>query len=283
MKQASSERGSAIIWLFIAVALFGALAYAFMSGTRTSTAWLENEQAKAAATGGQDCMNTVDMATKRLEARGCGALISYNSDGSPSPDGPEDGSCSIYHVNGGGAKVCGGPTTSGDPCAGSPSLGQLCSDGTIYVGLSPDGNVPMFTTPADAGAMYFNNGNNTGYIDVAADSDTAGSTNTATWASADSDSNSPGVQPHIAASYCFNLTILGHSDWYLPAADEFDVLHVNHNQGALSGTVVGNYYWTSTECFWTAACYKEGPIIGTGGGSGMKHFQNVVRCVRKGS
>lgn len=267
--------------LFIAVALLGALAYAFTRSSRTSTAWLENEQAKAAATGGQDCLNTINMAVKRLEARGCGALISYNTDGSPSPDGPEDGSCSIYHVSGGGVKVCGGPITSSDPCDGSPSLGQLCSDETIYVGLSPDGNVSMFTTPADAGGMPFNNGNNTGFVDIAADSTTQGSTNTATWAAADSDSITPGVQPHIAPSFCFNLTAHGHSDWYLPAEQEFDVLHDNNNEGTLAGTVSGNYYWTSSEHWQDATGYKEGPVTGSGGGSGFKHFGNIVRCVRK--
>lgn len=35
-----------------------------------------------------------------------------------------------------------------DPCdpANSPTPGTTCKDGSIYAGMSPDGNVPMYTT-----------------------------------------------------------------------------------------------------------------------------------------
>lgn len=82
MKDRAGERGVVILWLFIAVALFGALLYTFTRSTRTSTTWLEKESAKAGVTGDKDCDNALALATKRLELRGCGALISYEPDGS---------------------------------------------------------------------------------------------------------------------------------------------------------------------------------------------------------
>jgi hypothetical protein len=103
----NSQRGSAIMILFIAVALFGLLAYAFMQGTRTSTGWLKTEADKAAVVTSEDCANSIDMAMKRLKSRGCAAAISTAPDGSNVlPGAPTDGSCSVYHVNGGGVKPC---------------------------------------------------------------------------------------------------------------------------------------------------------------------------------
>lgn len=92
--------------IFIAIALLAALSYAFMQGSRGGLSMIENEQDSAAATGAQDCTNTINMAVKRLELRGCGATISHAEDGSNSnPGAPSNGSCSVYHPNGGGVKA----------------------------------------------------------------------------------------------------------------------------------------------------------------------------------
>ena len=43
-------------------------------------------------------------------------------------------------------------TVAVNPCAGPlPPVGTVCADGFVYAGLTPDGNVKMYTTPADAG------------------------------------------------------------------------------------------------------------------------------------
>jgi hypothetical protein len=103
------ERGSAIFILFVAVALFGLLSFAMLQGSRSSLTMISDEAQKNQATQTQDCMNTIDMAAKRLAARGCGGLVSYSEDGSNVNAGaPSDGSCSIYHTNGGGVKPCAG-------------------------------------------------------------------------------------------------------------------------------------------------------------------------------
>lgn len=103
----NSEQGSAILYLFVLVALFGFLAYIFAYGSRGNIAMLTSEQTKATVTTTTQCANNLAMATKRLEARGCGAMISSATDGSNSnPGAPTDGSCSIYHPNGGGITYC---------------------------------------------------------------------------------------------------------------------------------------------------------------------------------
>lgn len=113
-----------------------------------------------------------------------------------------------------------------DPCADSPSPGTTCRDGTIYAGLSPDGNVPMYTTPADAssGAYWGTFGFPTGST-----SDVTGRDNTAdiyAYVQNGDGSHNPddGYTPN-AAVLCEELTAHGHSDWYLP--DELDVLYDN--------------------------------------------------------
>jgi hypothetical protein len=103
----NTERGSVLIMLFIAVALFGLLAFAFLQGSRNNLSMMTSEAQKAQATQVQDCANGVDMAERRLQAKGCGALVSHNTDGSnTTPGAPSDGSCSVYHANGGGLKPC---------------------------------------------------------------------------------------------------------------------------------------------------------------------------------
>lgn len=137
--------------------LFGMLAFAFMQGSRSSVNWVQKEKDNAAATSSTDCSNAVNLAVKRLEARGCGALISYNTDGSNSAAGaPADGSCSIYHINGGGVKNCGAAAPS---CSQAElqalANGDSCS-GVIYVGESSGRR--FYTNAADIGPYTFDNG-----------------------------------------------------------------------------------------------------------------------------
>ena len=239
-----AECGSAIIMLFIVVALFGMLAYAFMHSTRTSTGWFEEEQAKAAQTSSTECQLAISSAAKRLQARGCGNMISDAPDGSNFISGaPADGTCSTYHANGGGVKPCAG--TIGD-CSGSPAPGTLCEDGTIYAGVSPDGSVSMFTTPADGGSFFWNNGNNAGYVSVTGNNN-PGEANTLQAVNTDSDSSVNGKQTHQAAQYCYDLIKSGRDDWYLPARNELNILYTNHIAIGGFDTSPAGIYWSSSE------------------------------------
>lgn len=44
--------------------------------------------------------------------------------------------------------------TSSTSPYGCPNVGDTCSDGSVYAGLSPDENTAMYTTPADAASTY---------------------------------------------------------------------------------------------------------------------------------
>lgn len=70
MKDFSSVRGSAIIFIFIAIALFAALAYAFMHGTRNSLSMMTDEEAEAYAQQIIAYTNDVEQAVKRMKLRG---------------------------------------------------------------------------------------------------------------------------------------------------------------------------------------------------------------------
>lgn len=180
-------------------------------------------------------------------------------------------------------------------CTGTqhaPAVGETCTDGSIYAGLSPDGGVPMYTTPADAPSLYSWNDGTTNYTDMSmvnctnASPGTAatcrtGEVNTTFLAGATGEPD----YPFAAAEYCDGLTAHGHSDWYLPAQDELDVLYDNKNAGDLNGTFnesdsfPAGWYWSSTELSVGGARFQR---FSTGSqDNGDKFSLFVVRCVRR--
>ena len=172
-------------------------------------------------------------------------------------------------------------TTAADACGASPSPGAVCGDGTVYAGLSPDGNVALYTTPVDGGAKSWVNNNGSGYTLVgSAGSVNSGSTNTAALILADADSDMAGFQPHQAATYCHALTTGGHSDWYLPAPNE--MLAIYTARATIPGYNTGYSYWTSRE----ENQYNASLMAGNNGSMNnyaTKYDSNHVWCVRKGS
>lgn len=120
-------------------------------------------------------------------------------------------------------------TTTGDCSAPSPPQGTLCADGTIYVGLTPDGGTKMYTTPCSqglywngvtcAGSAYSVAWSNGATIATGINSPTTGEANTTALAAL-----SNADAPYSAAQICQNLVFGGHSDWYLPSANEATVI-----------------------------------------------------------
>ena len=224
--------------LFVVVALFGMLAYAFMQSTRTSTGWLSDEQDKAAATSSLDCTNSVNMALKRLESRGCGADISYRIDGTnAAPNAPTDGSCSIFHPNGGSVKPCNNLATLCD--LATLAVGDTCGD-AVYVGVFSGDRVYVST---DSSIFSWNNGSG-GSLDTGATSETNGTSNTNILAAL-----VDAQAPYRAAQYCRSKG----PEWYLPSHQELLLVYTNKDVGDLDGlledTVVGpsSEYWSSTQ------------------------------------
>lgn len=183
-----------------------------------------------------------------------------------------------------------------DLCPPNPGPGnEGCEmpDFSIYAGQSPDGNVPMYTTPADAPTVIpWNNGtpawvdttmiNCTSATPGAQSSCQTGEANTAILVAEDSDSGVAGVQPHQAAAYCDGLTAHGYSDWYLPAQDELNVLFTNRaaiGDFNLSGSFPAGWYWSSSENVNFGA---RGQMFSDGSqGNGAKRLDFAVRCVRR--
>src|SRR5262249_23926980 len=133
-----------------------------------------------------------------------------------------------------------------------PNVGDVCADGTIYAGITPDGNVRMYTE-----ATTTNNNTpwsfGTGSPPVTAvltnmSNLVTGAANTAARSLGgpfpDGEPGTPGVQEHDAANYCTDLVANGHTDWYLPAYDELQVLVAG--QAAIGG-FVADAYWSANE------------------------------------
>ncbi len=197
----------------------------------------------------------------------------------------------IYNADSHQMQYCNGSTwvamgpAGSDPCdpANSPAPGQVCDDGAVYAGLSSDGNIEMYTTPADAGQYPWNNGNSSGYTTTSQTSATTGETNTNNLITIDSDSGVVGTQPHQAAQYCADLSAHGQTDWYLPAKDELNVLYTNRAAiGGFntSGSPPAGNYWSSSE---DSNDRAWGQRFSDGNQSNYgKATLPSVRCVRKG-
>lgn len=197
----------------------------------------------------------------------------------------------LYATTGGGAA----------PITGCPNIGDTCDDGTIYAGMSPDGDVPMYITDSDQGSVSWNDGN-TNYFTTGVTSGITGYQNTMDLIDIDSDSLAAGVQPHNAAQVCADLAAHSHVDWYLPARSELGRIYNNlvdqDGDNAPGGPlgdpstlfgfdVSGTRYNSSTEFdnnesffvrFDTGGdCRHNGGCVGV-----FKDDTGLVRCARKG-
>ena len=130
--------------------------------------------------------------------------------------------------------------------------GDRMKDGTIFAGISPDTNKPMYTTPADA--------RNRRWFGLAAPEISF------TFARA---------QRHAA-----RLDACGHQDWRVPSKDELNVLFNNRTAiGAfdLAGPEPAGWYWSRTKFF----KFLEVQYFGHGGlGRFDKKNFACLRCVR---
>ncbi len=109
MNRPPSQRGSAIMLLFIAIALFGMVTFAFMRGSGNSTAMMTDEQIKVATQEMISYGSDIRTAIKRLKLRGCkDTEISFQSPSAQDPTwyentfSPSDKRCHVFDINGGG-------------------------------------------------------------------------------------------------------------------------------------------------------------------------------------
>lgn len=101
------ETGNVVLFILLAVALFGALSYTFMRGSQTGTGNMTQQQAKIAAQEILDYAQTFGKAIDRLRIKGCSEnQISMDYDipavtGYENPNAPADLSCHLFDNNGG--------------------------------------------------------------------------------------------------------------------------------------------------------------------------------------
>ncbi|HAU29423.1 MAG TPA: hypothetical protein DCW68_04845 [Rhodospirillaceae bacterium] len=142
-------------------------------------------------------------------------------------------------------------TTLDDPCIGNPSVGAVCADGTVYAGISPDGNLPMYVTRCDAGQSWDGSAC-AGTRSVMSWGTFGTATNITNFNTGEANTAAlAALSDTLAAKYCQNLDMHGKDDWYLPARAELIIMY---NNGALIGgfdlsNVYPNIYWSSSECY----------------------------------
>lgn len=171
-------------------------------------------------------------------------------------------------------------TTKGSTGCSSDAPGTVCSDGSVYAGITPDGYVPFYIQRCNAG-MYWNGGACAGMgfnfawslgasILNNITNTTTGKANTASIAALN---NSDG--PYSAALYCKNLNEDGHTDWYLPSANDLRVITNNYSTN-FNATA---YLWTSTENA-TASAQAFAPATAAYNLFNGKTQATSTRCVR---
>lgn len=263
MRKNKKTAGSILFWLFASLFLFGALAYAFMQGTRSNLSLISGEQQKAQLTTAADCANSIKAATMRLKTRGCGIMISDKADGSnPNTGAPTDGSCSIFHSNGGGVS----PTCAAPSCdLANLQIGEAC-DGIFYVGSSPSGD-RLYSNLTNVGPLTYNSSGSSVYLS-GAESHVDGKSNTDFLVA-----RTGTGAPHPAAQACRNLG----AEWYLPSWLEAATLVSSHSAGKIT-LDTSRDSWTSTSNVnaWSYAYRPPSSSLVR-----SRTLSNNVYCVRK--
>ena len=112
-----------------------------------------------------------------------------------------------------------------EPAYSAPRIGEMMPDKTIYVGVSPDTGMPMYTTPADAPL---------------------------------------GMKWKMAMKYAADLHANGHHDWRVATKNELNMLFNNRAAIGgfnVSGSGPLGCYWSATPYFvWSAwgQCFRAG-------------------------
>ncbi len=169
-----------------------------------------------------------------------------------------------------------------------PDIGDVCTDGTVFIGCPAPTYHRTFMTRCDAGQTFgtsctgtrqllpWNNGNSTGYTSTAV-TGLDGAADTVILVAADSDSGVGGTQPHQAAAYCDSLSIHGKTDWYLPSRLEMWSAHINLS--IIGGLSAVDWYWTTGQASSSQAWYLD--MYNNGGlASVNKNDTDYLRCTR---
>ena len=107
-KSSRQEAGSILLWILVAVALFGALSYTMSKGNRAGVTNVSKEQAALAISEILDNATAVRRVVQELQINGCDETeISFeasNTSGYANSNSPSDESCHVFSPNGGGLR-----------------------------------------------------------------------------------------------------------------------------------------------------------------------------------
>ena len=105
--QRPCERGSAIVLILVAIALFGLLSFTMAKGTRTGAQNISKEKASLLATETLEYGRAMKNAIHDLLINGCAETeISFETGGSYiNPGAPADKSCHVFEPEGGGLRL----------------------------------------------------------------------------------------------------------------------------------------------------------------------------------
>ena len=88
-----------------------------------------------------------------------------------------------------------------------------------------------------------------------------------------------------AVKYCYNLSLNGYDDWYLPSKDELDMVFNNVHLN-LYGNFENSWYWSSSDgesngdAAWVQSFKNDYNGLQATYDVGIKHFKNEVRAIR---
>ena len=175
-------------------------------------------------------------------------------------------------------------TTTGNCADASPPVGTVCADGSVYIGITPDGSVKMYTTRCRGGQTWSGSACTGSALQLkwSVDNNINNGINNYNTGEANSAaivalSNADG--PYEAANYCDGLNIHGQTDWYLPARNEAALLASACDLIENNGCSSSQELWTSTETSATNSLAWEGN--GTIANRSKPSTTRLVRCVRK--
>lgn len=155
MDNRASQRGSAIVYVFIGVALFGSLMFLFSRGASQNTSTASGQQGKIKSSEIMERADVIARSVDRLMANGCSINeINFYADhftqsGTANPSAPSDGHCDVYSPKGGRLEWegCPDPTICKDPYLYAPfiprsivgnSLGSVPEDLVYFVLVRKD-------------------------------------------------------------------------------------------------------------------------------------------------
>lgn len=143
--------------------------------------------------------------------------------------------------------------------AACSAVGDVCPDGSIFVGASPGDGRPMYLAASDGEGYDTSMGSTWGPTDYSApiplcedekatgESCANGKSNVGLFLDLNAKlrENNGGYDEYQAAMHCEQLIAHDHDDWYLPARDE---LYAVFKIAGLAerADMIGSYFWTSS-------------------------------------